>query len=140
MPVTMREVANGKILEIHATGKLKKEDYTEFVPVVEHLIQRNGKLRILLDLHDFHGWKMGALWEDLKFDAKHFKDIERLAMVGEKKWHSWMSVFCKPFTTAEIRYFKHYDSERAHLWISEGLAGAPVELPSAGAVRELHGS
>ena len=34
-----------------------------------------------------HGWDAGALWEDIKFDIKHFADIERLAMVGEKKWH-----------------------------------------------------
>ena len=42
-------------------------------------------------MKDFHGWDAGALWEDIKFDLKHFSDIERVAMVGEKKWQKGMS-------------------------------------------------
>ena len=42
----------------------------------------------------FQGWDAGAAWEDLKFDLKHFGDIERLAMVGDKKWqHGHGGVF-----------------------------------------------
>jgi hypothetical protein len=52
---------------------------------------------------DFHDWKAGALWQDIKFDLKHCTDIERLAMVGDKTWEKGMSVFCKPFTTAPRR-------------------------------------
>ena len=37
---------------------------------------------MLFDMTDFHGWDAGAAWEDIKFDIKHFADIERLAMVG----------------------------------------------------------
>jgi hypothetical protein len=43
------------------------------------------------------------LWEDIKFSVKHFADIERLAMVGDKKWQRGMAAFCKPFTKATIR-------------------------------------
>jgi len=32
-------------------------------------------------------------------------DIERIAMVGETKRQHGMSLFCKPFTAAKIRYF-----------------------------------
>ena len=55
---------------------------------------------MLVRLHDFHGWTAGALWEDIKFDLKHFAHIERLALVGDRKWEAGMAVFCKPFTTA----------------------------------------
>jgi hypothetical protein len=33
----------------------------------------------------FHGWEAGALWEDIKFDLKHYADIERLAMICGQK-------------------------------------------------------
>jgi len=33
----------------------------------------------------FHGWDAGALWEDIKFDIKHFGDIERLADGRDKE-------------------------------------------------------
>jgi len=48
--------------------------------------------------------------KDIKFDIKHFADIERLAMVGDKKWQHGMATFCKPFTKATIRYFDHADA------------------------------
>ena len=74
---------------------------------------------ILKQMHDFHGWSAGALWEDLKFDVHYFRDIERLAMVGEKKWQKGMSKFCKPFTTATIRYFDRSQEDEARTWVKE---------------------
>jgi cyclopropane fatty-acyl-phospholipid synthase-like methyltransferase len=117
---------NGKILSIKMSEKLTKEDYETFVPQVEALIKKQGKIRILLHMHDFHGWTVGALWEDIKFDVKHFADIERLAMVGERKWEAGMAAFCKPFTTAKIRYFDVSEIEQARQWIEEGSA-SPAE-------------
>lgn len=111
---------NGKILSIKVSEKLTKEDYEKFVPEVEGLIKKHGKVRVLFHMHDFHGWTMGALWQDLKFDVKHFADIERLAMVGDRKWEAGMATFCKPFTTAKIRYFDASEMEQARQWIEEG--------------------
>jgi hypothetical protein len=70
---------------------------------------------------DFHGWDAGALWEDIKFDIRHFADIERLAMVGDKKWQHGMATFCKPFTKATIRYFHHAEATQARKWLDEGV-------------------
>jgi hypothetical protein len=77
---------------------------------------------MLVQMHEFHGWELGALWEDVKFDAKHFTDIERLALVGESKWEAGMAAFCRPFTTASIKYFDHSKEAEAETWIREGLA------------------
>src|ERR1044072_3048697 len=111
--------ADGKILEVQVTGKLTKEAYQEFVPLIEKMVGQHGKVRILFHMRDFHGWEVGALWEDIKFDMKHFKDIERLAVVGESKWQQGMAAFCKPFTSATIRYFDHGQLKEAETWIDE---------------------
>ncbi len=116
--VTLKETNGGKVLEIQLSGKLTKEDYGHFVPEMERLIKAHGKIRLLVEMHDFHGWSAGALWQDLKFDARHFRDIERLAIVGETKWQHGMAVFCKPFTTAEIRYFGRAEIDLARTWIA----------------------
>ncbi|HSR50089.1 MAG TPA: STAS/SEC14 domain-containing protein [Acidobacteriota bacterium] len=115
------ERAQGKILEVMLTGKLKKSDYEAFVPEINRLVKKHGKLRILVMMEDFHGWSAGALWADVKLDLKHFNHIERLALVGDKKWQAGMAVFCKPFTTATVRYFKTADQDEAHRWIEEGI-------------------
>lgn len=120
--LTFSEDLNGKLIVVKLSGKLSKEDYEQFVPRVEAAVRQNGKVRVLVQMHEFHGWELGALWEDLKFDMKHFADIERLALVGESKWEAGMAHFCKPFTTASIRYFDKSKSVEAESWIREGLA------------------
>ena len=122
--LTLTDDAGGKVLAMKISGKLSKEDYEQFVPKVEDLIKQHGKIRILMEMHDFHGWEMAALWEDIKFDLKHFRDIERLAMVGDSKWEAGMAVFCKPFTTAKIKYFDVSKIDEAGQWIREDMAGA----------------
>jgi SpoIIAA-like len=117
MTVKIKESDGGKVLEVRATGKLAKEDYEHFVPLAESLIAKHGKIRVLFEMHDFHGWEAGALWDDIKFDVKHFRDIERLSLVGESKWEKGMSVFCKPFTTAKIKYFDIKDIDQARTWL-----------------------
>jgi hypothetical protein len=119
MNVELKELENGKILEVHLTGKLVKKDYETFLPAVERLVKQHGKIRMLVEMHDFHGWSCGALWQDFKFDMKHCTDIERLAIIGEAKWEEGMAVFCKPFTTAKIRYFDHTKASEARDWIAE---------------------
>ena len=116
--LTLNEEAGGKILSVKISGKLSKEDYQKFVPDVERLIKDHGKIRILVQMHDFHGWELGALWDDIKFDMKHFRDIERLALVGESKWEKGMAAFCKPFTTAKIQYFDETKLAEAKTWIA----------------------
>ena len=118
MAVELVESPDGRMVEVQVTGKLSKEDYEYFVPRTEKLMQ-NGKVRILFSMHEFSGWEMGALWKDITFDIKHFKDIDRLAMVGDKKWEHGMAMFCKPFTTAKLQYFDQNEIEQARTWLAE---------------------
>jgi len=89
------------------------------VPTFKRDADKFGKLRLPFELHDFHGWTAGALWEGLKFDAKHFAHIERLAIVGDQKWEKGMATFCKPFTAASIRCFSHDQAAAARAWLAE---------------------
>lgn len=109
--------SNPAYLAIKLSGKLAAQDYEEFVPAVESIVKEKGSIRILITMHDFHGWEMAAVWEDTKFGMRHFRDIERLAMIGEKAWQHGMAVFCKPFTKAEVRYFDTSAAAEAESWI-----------------------
>jgi len=120
MSVNLIQKNEGKILEVHVSGKLVVEDYRQFVPLFEQLLKQHGKLRLLLEMTAFHGWEAKALWDDIKFDVKHFNDIERVAIVGENKWQQWMATFCKPFTTATVRYFEKNAMAEAQAWLEEG--------------------
>ena len=133
MAIKLTETNDGKELEIHVSGKLTHSDYQLFVPEFDRLVKEHGQIRVLFEMDKFHGWQAGALWDDVKFDLRHFADIERLAIVGEKKWERGMAKFCQPFTTAKIRFFDRSVADAARAWLegkfdSDELAH-PAVLP-----------
>ncbi len=60
MSVKLQETDGGKVLEVQVTDRLTGEDYDHFVPELERLIQQHGKVRVLFEMVDFHGWSAGA--------------------------------------------------------------------------------
>ena len=122
MPVEMNILSDTPpVLEIIATGRIEKADYEQLVPAIEALIEQRGRVRMLIELRDFEGWTAGALWEDLKFDYRHFSDIERIVVIGESAWAKGVTAFYKPFTRAEVRFRGPDELEEARDW----LVGAP---------------
>jgi len=117
MPLELKESVDKKLLEVECSGKLHKEDYENFEPAVEKLIEQVGKIIVLFIMHDFHGWDLGAMWEDTKFATHHYRDIEKLAIVGEKKWQEWMATVCKPFTSGAVKYFDAGEEAAARVWL-----------------------
>jgi hypothetical protein len=101
------------------SGKLHDEDYKSFVPVIDAAVAKHGKVRLLAQFHDFHGWDLHALWDDIKFSTTHCTKIDRIALVGEKTWEKWMAKVCKPFTMAKIRYFDASEIDGARAWLAE---------------------
>ena len=110
-----------RLVGIKLQGKLHDADYRTFVPAMEAEIAAYGKLRLLAYLEDFEGWDLHAAWDDFAFGVKHYADFERLALVGDSAWEEWMARLCKPFTTAEVRYFSHAAMDEAWAWLREGL-------------------
>lgn len=117
--IRIEEEAADNVVEVVITGKLAKEDYETFVPEIDRLAEKHGKLRMLIELVDFHGWTLSAAWEDTKFGLRHFNDIERLALVGDQKWEKGMALFCKAFTTAKVKYFDISALDKARSWVRE---------------------
>jgi hypothetical protein len=115
------ETGSPKIVGFKLSGKLHDEDYKKFTPAIDEAIKSQGKVRLLAQFHDFHGWDMHALWDDIKFSTEHCTKIDRIALVGENKWEEWMAKVCKPFTMASIKYFDAHELEAAKSWLKEGL-------------------
>ena len=87
--------------------------------MIDAAVAKHGKIRLLAQFQDFHGWDLHALWDDIKFATTHCLAIERIAMVGEKAWEKWMAKVCKPFTMAKIRYFDASELDAAKAWLAE---------------------
>jgi hypothetical protein len=117
--VTPLPQTTDRLLGFKLSGKLHDEDYRQFVPVLEAAIEKSGKIRMLAQFEDFEGWDMHAVWDDTKFATKHCRDVEKVALVGDRAWEKWMAVICKPFTLAKLEYFDAADIDRAWKWLAE---------------------
>lgn len=105
------------VLGFRLSGKLHDADYQNFVPLIDAALKKHPKVRVLALFQDFHGWDLHALWDDIKFSTTHCTKLDRIALVGEKKWEEWMAKVCKPFTLAKVRYFDHRDVDVAWTWL-----------------------
>ena len=102
---------------MRVNGKLLHADYQQFVPMLEKLIEEHGSIRCLIEMTDFHGIELRALWDEIKFDVRHARRIERCAVVGDRAWQSWMTKLSRPiFPNAQIRFFNV--AERDEAWAS----------------------
>lgn len=111
--------SKNQILGFQLSGRLHDEDYHRFVPVINAAVAEHGKIRLLAQFHDFHGWDPHALWDDIKFSSQHCHEVERIALVGDKKWEQWMAAVCRPFTNATVQYFDVSVEDEAWAWLEE---------------------
>ncbi|BAO44272.1 STAS/SEC14 domain-containing protein [Thiolapillus brandeum] len=116
-------VTEENIFAVKATGKLTDADYQQFLPQLEALIAENSPISLLLELEDFHGWEPKAAWDDFRFGMAHDKDFRRIAIVGEKTWHKWMTQLGNAFTDTSVRFFNRDQLQEAWDWLREGNTG-----------------
>jgi hypothetical protein len=106
------------VLAFKMSGTLHDEDYKKFVPLID-AEAKTGKVRLLAQFHDFHGWDLRALWDDIKFATTHCRKFDRIALVGERRWEEWMAKVCAPFTGATIRYYDAEAIDDAWKWLGQ---------------------
>ncbi len=121
--IDLLDQSTGNVFGMRVSGMLLQQDYERFVPMLENLIEEHGSVRCLVEMTGLHGIKLRALWDEIKFDVRHARQIERCAVVGDRAWEAWMTRLSRPiFSNAEIRFFDVTARDQAWEWIQEGLA------------------
>jgi hypothetical protein len=108
------------VLWVKVSGKLSKEEYADLVPSWEAMMARYGKLRLLFQMEPgFTGWEPVAAWDDFKFSLSHRNEIERVAMVGDKKWQETVTKLGSLLVNSKVRYFEEAELHEAQKWLRE---------------------
>jgi hypothetical protein len=115
--ITILPESQGNLLVVRASGKLTHDDYERFRDRVERLLRERGRLRVLLELVDFHGWELRAAWDELALGLRHYGKFERCAIDGDRKWEELLAALARPFW--HVEYFDERDRERALAWLRE---------------------
>jgi hypothetical protein len=121
--IDILDQSTGNLFAMRLNGKILHRDYQRFVPMLEKLIEEHGSVRCFFEMTDFHGLELRALWDEIKFDVRHARQIERCAVVGDRAWESWMTKLSRLiFSLAEIRYYDIAQRDKAWEWVNERLS------------------
>ncbi len=109
--------SSGKAIGFKFSGELMDNEYKGFVAEVEAIIADHGKTRLLMVVDYPQEFDLKTAWDDLVFWIKHIKNIERLAIVGQKEWEKWLELLEKPLIHTNVKYYKTSNIEDAWNWI-----------------------
>lgn len=115
------DTSNHSFLHIRGNGRLRPSDYDALEPALEaELERRGGRAPLLLDLRGWRGWTPGGLIRDVRFDVRHRSSFPRIAVIGDRAWHRWLTIAAKPVFRGEMRYFNARREREAALWLRRG--------------------
>lgn len=110
------------ILAARITGMLTHPELVALQQAASDIIRQQDKVRLLLVTENFGGWQRGGDWGDLSFQLEHDAHIEKMAIVGEKKWEDLALIFAsKGFRSFPIEYFPATDVAKARAWLAGTL-------------------
>ena len=113
------DTSNDRYLHIRAGGRLRASDYDAMEPALEAELQRRERQApLLLDLRGWRGWTPGGLVRDLRFDLRHRDSFPRIAVIGDRSWHRWLTIAAKPVFSGRMLYFR--EEPEAVEWVSAG--------------------
>jgi len=103
------------MLKASVFGELTLTDYKEFENAASLELKSAPKIKLLMDLTKMSGFTLDVAWEEIKFTRAHTHDFQRIAVVTDNQWTSWLSWISAAFTDAEVRLFE--DSAAADAWL-----------------------
>jgi hypothetical protein len=113
------DASNRDYVRIDASGRLMSGDYDVLEPAMAAALERRGgRAPLLLDLRGWRGWTAGGLLRDLRFDFRHRESHPRIAVVGDRPWHKWLTLAAKPVFTGTMLYFDAAEEVEAVKWVA----------------------
>jgi len=95
----------GNLVSVSVMGEFTLADYKDFEQEVEHDIQFQGGVNLLLDFRDMVNYTLDVVWEEVKFSRQHRYDFRRIAVVTGDEWMVWIAWLNRLFVDAELRVF-----------------------------------
>lgn len=75
------------------------------------------KVRMLVEVDDVSGAEPAAVWEDLKATPRYIRDVERLAVVGDRRWQDWLTTLTDTLPIADAEFFEPAHRDDAWNWV-----------------------
>lgn len=108
----------GHMLTVKVSGTLTEPELMSMQAAAGKIIGTGGKWRLLVLTENFKGWERGGAWNDFSFSDRD-ASIERMAIVGERKWEELSLIFtAKGLRAFPIEYFTTDQMSAAQDWLA----------------------
>ena len=110
---------SGGMVTIRLSGKLTYAEYAEGQKKMGEIIRQQGKMRGLILIENYLGNEKEGDWGDISFQAEYDPFIEKMAVVGDRKWKIGALLFTgKGVRRIPIEYFEPADLAQAKAWLA----------------------
>lgn len=126
---------------VELTDTLTEEDYEVLSSTLEDHLRQHTTTRALFAIDDVDDWEPEEDWEDLAFDIRHLRDLDKVAVVGDDVWEPLLDKVEELFPLSTVQTYAAEDREEALEWIRgemevPGLGPGSVPDPEADAQEE----
>lgn len=109
----------GKLVEFTLPRKVEAGDFPNLALQVDPVIEREGGIRLILNLSGFRGWTgFRAAKEHLLFVQGHHKKVERLAVVTGPLWQKALIGMVHFLVHPGVRLFDADQLDAARTWVA----------------------
>ena len=107
------------VMTLVAKGALTHEDYQQITPLIDEALAniKHPELYFLIDASEMTGWELEAAWDDMKLGLKYGGKVEKIAILGHKKWQEMLISLANVFIHGQAKYFE--DKDEALNWLTK---------------------
>lgn len=115
------------LLSVELSDTLTEEDYESLASTLEDHLKQHTTTRVLFVMDDVEDWEPEERWADLAFDIRHLRDLDKVAIVGDDVWETWLDKVEELFPFSVVQTYPTEDREEALAWIR-----GDMEVPGLG--------
>ncbi len=111
--------SSGNVVGYKAVGTLTASDYKKLGSEIKELVEKQGSIRMLIDMAEFKWEKVEAWIPEVKLGREYQNKIDKMAIVGDKTWEKWLTNYVKHFYARDAKYFKSTEVDKAWSWLRQ---------------------
>jgi len=117
MGVTIQQ-EEGNLSVVRITSLLRKSEMDAALAAEARKWGPATRIKALVIMEDFEGFERGADWGDISFLVRHDHQIEKIAIVADRKWESDALTFAGAgFRQGQVRFFPQNQLAQARAWL-----------------------
>jgi hypothetical protein len=107
-----------KVLAMRISGSIERRDLDLVAAALEEKLLGRTRVRIYVEIQELEGISPQALLEDLRLSLRHFRQVEREAIVTGATWLKLLARLGGLIPGIEVRQFSWIEKDEALQWIN----------------------